>query len=119
MNAPLTPLEQRIVSLVARRAAQQPAAIGVWVFGSRARGDSDEDSDLDLAVEFSSVETAALRQWLEHVRQKVEGAVLDDQWPGLLDLVGLYPNDVDPRLTRQVRVEGELAWQREPATACA
>lgn len=119
MKAPLTPLEQRVVAMIARRAEQQPAAIALWVFGSRARGDSDESSDLDLAVEFSSAETPALRQWIDRVRQEVEAAVLDDSCPGLLDLVGLYPNDIDPRLSRQVRAEGSLVWQRQPATHSA
>jgi hypothetical protein len=107
----LTPLEESIVARIAREARAQPAATAVWVFGSRARGASTEHSDLDVAVEFASAETPALRAWLEQVRRAAE-APIADQWPGFVDLVGLYAGDVDSRLATRVHSEGFALWQR-------
>ncbi len=109
--SPLTPLEASIVARIATEAGAQPAATAVWVFGSRARGASTEHSDLDVAVEFSSEETPALRAWLERVRRAAEAPVAD-QWPGFVDLVGLYAADVDSRLARRVHLEGSALWRR-------
>jgi predicted nucleotidyltransferase len=107
----LTPLEESIIARIAREARAQPAATAVWVFGSRARGASTEFSDLDVAVEFSSVETPAMRACIERVRHDAETPVAD-QWPGFVDLVGLYAGDVDARLARRVRSEGLVLWRR-------
>lgn len=116
--SPLTPLEASIIALIARAAGAQPAATAVWLFGSRARGASTEDSDLDIAVEFSWAETPALRTWLEHVRREAEAPVAD-QWPGFVNLVGLYADDVDQRLARRIRAEGIAVWRQTVATAGA
>lgn len=114
MRAPLTPLEQQIVFQIARQAEAEPSAVGVWVFGSRARGASTEDSDLDIAVEFAAAEAPPLRDWLERVRRAAEEPVVD-QWPGFVNLVGLYADDIDPRLAWQVRSEGVVVWRRGQA----
>lgn len=108
---PLTPLEESIVARIAQATGAQPAATAVWLFGSRARGESTEFSDLDVAVEFSSAETMAMRAWLEQVRHDAETPVAD-QWPGFVNLVGLYAGDVDSRLARRVHSEGLVLWQR-------
>jgi len=114
MHATLTPLEQQIALRIAQEAQREPSAIGVWVFGSRARGASTEDSDLDIAVEFAAAETRPLRDWLERVRRAAEEPVVD-QWPGFVNLVGLYADDPDPRLAQRVRAEGVAVWKRDPA----
>lgn len=115
-GSPLTPLEQRIVRQLAQLAQRQPAATRVWVFGSRARGDSHEESDLDLAVEFGTAETAELRAWLDGVRRELEEPLLG-QHSGFIDLLGLYAGDPDHRLAQQVRAEGRVIWQRGAAVA--
>lgn len=110
-TSPLTPLEASIVARIAQDAGAQPAAAAVWLFGSRARGASTEFSDLDNAVEFSSAETPAMRAWLEQVRRDVEAPVAE-QWPGFVNLLGLFAGDVDARLVRRVHEEGLILWQR-------
>lgn len=110
-NSPLTPLETSIVDRIALRAGAHPAAAAVWLFGSRARGASTEFSDLDIAIEFSSAETPAMRAWLERVRHAAEAPVAD-QWPGFVNLLGLYAGDADERLARRVRSEGLMVWRR-------
>jgi len=44
----LTSQRQRILEI-----ARSHGAVGVWVFGSTARGDDTSDSDLDLLVELA------------------------------------------------------------------
>jgi predicted nucleotidyltransferase len=114
MGSLLTPLEIQLTALIAQRASTNPSTMRVWVFGSRARGASTQNSDLDVAVEFDAAEATELRAWLETLRVEAEAPVVD-QWPGFLNLVGLYANDPDPRLARRVRAEGLLIWER-PAT---
>lgn len=111
MGSPLTPLERQIVHRIARLADREPSAVAVWVFGSRARGFSTEDSDLDVAIEFSAREAPALRNWLDAVRRSAQEP-LADQWPGFVDVVGLYADDADPRLAQQVHAEGIAVWRR-------
>jgi hypothetical protein len=117
-TSPLTPLEASIVARIAREAGAQPAAAAVWLFGSRARGTSTEFSDLDVAIEFSSAETPAMRAWLEGVRREAEAPVAD-QWPGFVNLVGLYAGEIDTRLAQRVRSEGLILWQRSTAVGNA
>jgi len=114
MQSTLTPLERQLVAQVARQAQAEPSAVGVWVFGSRARGDATDNSDFDIAVEFAAAETAPLREWLERVRRVAEEPVVD-QWPGFVNLIGLYAGDIDTCLARQVRAEGVAVWVRHRA----
>lgn len=113
-QAPLTPLERQIVFQIARQAEAEPSVVGVWVFGSRARGASTEDSDLDVAVEFATAEAPPLRDWLERVRRAAEEPVVD-QWPGFVNLVGLFADDIDNRLASRVHAEGVAVWRRGQA----
>lgn len=65
-------------------------------------------------MEFAAAEAPGLRDWLESVRRAAQEPVVD-QWPGFVDLVGLYAGDVDARLARQVRAEGVVVWERHRA----
>ncbi len=111
MGSPLTPLEVQLTARVTQGASTIPGAVRVWVFGSRARGASTQDSDLDVAVEFAMPESPTLRARLDALRVEAEAPVVD-QWPGFLNLVGLYSDDPDPRLVRRIREEGLLIWER-------
>jgi predicted nucleotidyltransferase len=42
---------RQLIEELARRFARHPAVERVWLFGSRARGDHFERSDIDLAIE--------------------------------------------------------------------
>ncbi len=115
--AHLTPLEQQIASFTAARAEARRGTRRVWVFGSLARGASTEHSDLDIAIEFQDAETVESRAWLEDVRVAAEAPVVD-QWPGFVNLVGLYANDTDTRLAKRVHAEGVLIWERGDELRC-
>jgi predicted nucleotidyltransferase len=111
MSSTLTPLERSIAARLVQAAGAQPAAAALWLFGSRARGASHKNSDLDLAVAFSTAESPAHRLWLDQVRESLE-APIAERWPGFVNLVDRYADDADPRLARRVRSEGIALWQR-------
>ena len=93
---------------LARRLARHPAIERVWLFGSRARGDNFERSDIDLALE---APTMAHHDWL---KIKLD---FDDDAPTLLliDLVRLEEAPED--LREQIREEGILVYERARAAA--
>jgi len=51
------PEGMRIVDALRKWANNQPEVIKVIIYGSRARGDQREDSDLDVAVELTNTST--------------------------------------------------------------
>lgn len=56
MNAMSGPLpddfpRRRLIEDLVRRLARHPGVVRVWLFGSRARRDNFERSDIDLAIE--------------------------------------------------------------------
>jgi predicted nucleotidyltransferase len=111
----LTPLERQLAADIAERAALRPDVRQVWTFGSLARGASTEYSDLDVAIECSEPESADLGLWLERIRAAAEAPVAE-QWPDLVNLVSLFPDDGDPRLRNRILAEGMIVWDRESAT---
>ncbi|HYD50213.1 MAG TPA: nucleotidyltransferase domain-containing protein [Terriglobales bacterium] len=82
--------------------AGKPQVARVWLFGSRARGDARERSDVDLAVEAPA---ADMRQWLE-VCDLVDDA--DTLLP--IDLIRM--EEAPQALQQQVHAEGVILYER-------
>ena len=78
----------------------------MWLYGSRARGDNFERSDIDLAVEAPAMEDA---DWF---RMKFD---VVDEAPTLLliDLVRL--EEVPDHLREQIQEEGVVLYERPRA----
>lgn len=55
-------MEERVREQLIRLLSGKPEIIRVILFGSRARGDADERSDIDLAIEAPAI---SQRQWLD------------------------------------------------------
>ena len=80
----------------------------VWLFGSRARGDSFERSDIDLAIEAPAM---APDDWL---RIKLD---FEDEAPTLLLIDLVRFEDAPEHLREQIRDEGIVVYERARARA--
>jgi uncharacterized protein len=91
---------------LAHRLGRHPAVERVWLYGSRARGDNFERSDIDLAVEAPAMDAP---DWL---RMKFD---VVDEAPTLLliDLVRL--EEAPDHLREQIRQEGVVVYERSRA----
>jgi uncharacterized protein len=91
---------------LAHRLDRHPAAERVWLYGSRARGDNFERSDIDLAVEAPAM---GADDW---IRLKFD---IVDEAPTLLliDLVRL--EEAPDHLREQIRQEGVVVYERSRA----
>jgi predicted nucleotidyltransferase len=97
-----------LIKDLARRLGRHPAVERVWLFGSRARGDNFERSDIDLAVEAPTMDP---HEWLKLALD------FEDEAPTLLliDLVRL--EDAPALLREQIRSEGIVVYERARAQA--
>jgi predicted nucleotidyltransferase len=92
------PALDRLVEQLAR----YPEVVRVWLFGSRARGDQRERSDIDLAIE---APTASRRTWLDLCREVEDAETL--LW---VDLIRV--EETTPALARRIRREGRVLYER-------
>ena len=115
-DAPLlTPGEQDVLSRFVdglRRIA--PAAQSVRLFGSRARGDSTADSDLDVAVVFEALPDARLLARLSDLALRARAPYDDAGHPIVLRPVGL-DRTADASFLIANRTELRTLWTRPPA----
>ncbi|MBI4556837.1 MAG: nucleotidyltransferase domain-containing protein [Candidatus Hydrogenedentes bacterium] len=79
-----------------------PAVRRIYLFGSRARGDNQERSDIDLAVE---APTATDDQWVE-----MRLAAEDAYTLLTIDLVRL--DDASDEFRQRIFAEGKLLYER-------
>ena len=62
----MTELETEVIADFRRLLAERVTLISLILFGSRARGDDDEDSDLDLLVVLNEEVTSEVRDFVWH-----------------------------------------------------
>jgi predicted nucleotidyltransferase len=92
-----------LIEDLARRLGRHPAVERVWLFGSRARGDNFERSDIDLAVEAPGIDRG---EWAElHFDLEEEADTLL-----LVDIVLI--DDLPDSFRRRVHREGRLLYER-------
>lgn len=104
----LTPLERGRLERLLDRLAAEPRLSRVVVFGSRARGRSKEDSDLDLAVYFTSPRSRDLERWLD-----VQAAASDEDFGApQLQVVPFFTGEPPSRLDSALKREGIVLWTK-------
>ncbi len=81
----------------------------VVVFGSRARGHSHADSDLDVAVYFSSARDRRLERWLDEQALGVTG----EEEARHLQVVPFFSDEGPSRLDAALRREGIVLWTKD------
>jgi uncharacterized protein len=87
--------------------ADEPGLVAAWLFGSRARGDACGDSDVDIALLYSTPPSAGLAGLPERVAEAVERLLHVEA-----DVVVL--NGASPDLVHRVLRDGRLLVDREP-----
>jgi predicted nucleotidyltransferase len=104
----LTPFERaRLGRLIARLSAD-PRVVRVRLFGSRARGRSRGNSDLDLAVDLAAPRQREIERWLAETSFDAE----DEPSVPPLQLVALFADEPPGRLDGALAREGVELWTR-------
>lgn len=93
-----SPLDRLVSKLAA-----QPRVRRIWLFGSRARGDARERSDIDIAIEAPDADR---REWLEMC------CLVEEEAETLLPIDVLRLDDVPERFRERVRAEGRVLFER-------
>jgi predicted nucleotidyltransferase len=104
----LTPLERERLGRLIERIAVDPRVVRVRLFGSRARGRSRADSDLDLAVDLAVPRERAIERWL--VDASTDSAAAPEAPP--LQIVAVFAGEPPSRLDRALVREGIELWTR-------
>jgi predicted nucleotidyltransferase len=99
---------RRLIEDLAGRLARHPAVARIWLFGSRARCDNFERSDIDLAIEAPAMDPD---DWL---RIKLD---FEDEAPTLLLIDLVRFEDAPEHLREQIRDEGIVVYESARARA--
>jgi uncharacterized protein len=92
-----------LIEDLARRLGRHPAVERVWLFGSRARGDNFERSDIDLAIEAPGIDRG---EWTKlHLDLEEDADTLL-----LIDFVLI--DDLPKSFRHRVHREGRLLYER-------
>jgi predicted nucleotidyltransferase len=100
-RAPASPVPDAVQRLVAQLSAE-PSVRRVILFGSRARGEAQPRSDVDLAVEAPA---ASVRDWL-----RLADIAEDAETLLSIDLVRL--EQAPPDLRERIQAEGRVLYER-------
>jgi predicted nucleotidyltransferase len=95
MGAPLDGLVKKL--------AAQPRVRRIWLFGSRARGEARERSDIDIAIEAPGADR---REWLEVCR------LVEEEADTLLPIDVIRLEEAPEHLCQRVREEGQVLFER-------
>jgi predicted nucleotidyltransferase len=108
-----TPLERSIFKRLADeiRAADLPVT-ALRVFGSRARGRSRADSDLDIAVEVDCARDPALARRIQALGERVSVQYEDSGHRLRVQTVPMFRGDAAGFLGRTIERELDTVWTR-------
>jgi predicted nucleotidyltransferase len=99
----MTNLPEKLRKQLVHLLSAQPEVEKVILFGSRARGDAEERSDVDLAI---IAPTASPRQWLEIV-------YLLEEVDTLLPIDIVRWEEASPPLQERILAEGKILYERQ------
>jgi len=109
----LSSTEEKIIELLSSTLEKKlPEAIRLLIFGSRARGLSNEDSDLDIAVVVKSSAEKNLWMRLWSIKWEILEKLNLEEFP--LSLIFLSEEDFnsDSALIHEIKKDGVILWER-------
>jgi predicted nucleotidyltransferase len=106
-----SPLERALLARVVREVADLPAQM-VAVFGSRARGHSGVDSDLDVAVRLDMRRSRPVEQRLETLAEDLSVADAASRHRVRVQIVPLFDDDAQGFLAQTIERELDPIWTR-------
>lgn len=101
-------MDPRIARQIGAEVARCPAVAAAWIFGSMARGDAGEDSDLDLAVLLRPEAAAGGTDFLHDLASALERFSPS----GMVDILVL--GQQGPVLRHRILAEGRLVHDADP-----
>lgn len=112
-NLNLTFAEEKILELFSSTIQHSmPEASKIILFGSRARGLSDEESDLDVAVVVKSPVNKSLWDIIWSIKWEVLNKLLLEEFPLSLTLLSEEEFNSDTALIREIKKDGVVLWER-------
>lgn len=112
-NLYLSFAEEKIAELLSSTVEERlPEATKLIVFGSRARGSSNEDSDLDIAVLVKSSVNKTLWENLWDIKWQVLEKLFLEEFPLSLMVISEKEFNSDTALIREIKKDGVIIWER-------
>ena len=99
----ISAVREDLINQLVRILSANPEVLRVVLFGSRARGDAEERSDVDLAVEAPN---ASQRQWL-HIATQLEEA------DTLLKIDLVRWEQASAALKERILAEGKILYEQK------
>ncbi len=109
-------LEKEVLRIFSRLIEKEiPEAFQIIVFGSRARGDSDEGSDMDVVVIFDMAYVSK-EMWdrIWDIKWRILESLDAEEFPFSLTLITM--KDLESRdfgLENAIKKEGIVIWERQ------
>lgn len=117
IHAPrLSFLEEQVLKYLSNLIGKEiPEAVQIIIFGSRARSNSDENSDLDVAV-ILDISYIDKKMWdrLWDIKWRVLDALNAEEFPLSLSLITI--NDLISRdfgIEKDIKTSGAVIWKRQ------
>ena len=95
-------MEPPIIDVFTKEVSAFPSVEKIILYGSRARGDHEERSDIDLAIECPS---ATEEEWLKIWQKGDEAETLY-----FVDLLRL--ETAEEKIRKRIESEGKVLWER-------
>lgn len=112
-NLTLSYAEEKILKLLSSKIQHKmPEAVKIILFGSRSRGLSDEDSDLDIAIVVKSPVNKNLWDRLWDIKWEVLEKLFLEEFPLSLIILSEEEIDLDEALIKEIKKDGVILWER-------
>lgn len=109
----LSPTEEKVIELfINTLESKLPEATKIILFGSRARGSSNEESDLDIAIVVKDKVKKGLWEKLWEIKWETLERLLLEEFPLSLFPLTEEEMNLNTPIIEEIKKEGVILWQR-------